>query len=220
MVLAMVTVGTGEREAVAAEGAAASAMQHFRAGQKHYNLSEFGEALREFKEAYRIKDDPAMLFNIAQCQWKLGDLRTAVHSYRAYLRMGKDPPNRAEVENRIQDLENRLKSDEDVRRSAEAAPVQPLPTTVENAPAEQSTAPASLPAAPEAAGTSAAPAVLVTGPATPPAPAARPLYRRWWFWTALGVVVVAAAAGGLAWATRGQTGDCSGETACWKLGGN
>jgi Tfp pilus assembly protein PilF len=95
--------------------------QHFRAGLKHYNLGEFDEALREFKEAYRQGDDPAMLYNIGQCQRKLGDLRSALHSYRSYLRMGKDVANRAEVEGRIQDIEAQLKAEEEGTKATAAA---------------------------------------------------------------------------------------------------
>jgi len=108
------------------------ALTHFRVGHKHYNLGEFAEALREFKEAYRLKDDPAFLFNLGQCQWKLHDDEGALHSYRAYLRLKKDAPNRTEVEARVLDLERRT--------AGRAAPPVLSPTSAPSSDAQRPSA--------------------------------------------------------------------------------
>jgi hypothetical protein len=42
-------------------------------------------------------------------------------------------------------------------------------------------------------GASAPAAPLSAAPAAPPPPAERPVYRRWWFWTAIGAVAITAA---------------------------
>jgi tetratricopeptide (TPR) repeat protein len=70
----------------------------YESGMAHYNLSEFDKALVDFKEGYRLKHDPAFLFNIGQCQRQLGDPAGAALTYRAYLRESPDAPNRAEVQ--------------------------------------------------------------------------------------------------------------------------
>lgn len=153
----------------AADAATQKARDAFREGQKHYNLGEFSQALDRFKEAYRIKPDPVLLYNIGQCQWKMGEVKAAVHSYRAYLRGAGDVPNRPEVEARIAELEQRLRE-----QDAAATP-----------PRDDGTPPGAAPAPPPA------PAPVVTATTLPePAPVERSVTRQWWFWTALGVAVV------------------------------
>jgi tetratricopeptide (TPR) repeat protein len=156
------------------------ARQHYEQAVAHYNLDEFAPALAEFREAYRLKPDPSFLFNIAQCHRKLGDTDAALDFYRKYLRSLPDAPNRADVERMIADLR--------ARQPAPAPSAPPPPVEVPPAPPPPAASPAATPA----------PSALVTlapGPA-PETPA--PVYRRWWFWTALGAVVVGGVAAGVA----------------------
>ena len=97
----------GARAAHAApdESQLAVAKQHYAAATKFYDLAEYEGALREFKEAYRAVEDPAFLFNIAQCHRKLGHAPDAITFYRNYLRRAPQAANRAEVERRIAELE-------------------------------------------------------------------------------------------------------------------
>src|SRR5688500_14141498 len=81
------------------------AIAHFQKGNNHYKLSNYREELAHFKEAFLAKPDPALLFNIAQCHWKLGDRSEAVTFYRRYLRDVPNAPNRRDVEKRIAELE-------------------------------------------------------------------------------------------------------------------
>lgn len=77
----------------------------YESATKHYNLSEYQQALDEYKEAYRIKDDAAFLFNIAQCNRQLNDPASAAKSYRAFLRESPGAKNRAAVEKLIDDMD-------------------------------------------------------------------------------------------------------------------
>src|SRR5262245_56298095 len=86
------------------ESRVAEAKQHSAAATKFYDLAEYENALREFKEAYRAVEDPAFLFNIAQCHRKLGQTQDAITFYRTYLRRAPQSANRAEVERRIAEL--------------------------------------------------------------------------------------------------------------------
>ena len=70
-----------------------------------YNLGRFSEALSEYEAAYLAVQDPPFLFNIAQCHRKMGKNKEALESYRSYLRVAPDAPNRAEVQRRISELE-------------------------------------------------------------------------------------------------------------------
>ncbi len=84
--------------------AAATAKACFKRGRTHYQLGEYREALKEFKEAYRLKPDASFLYNIAQCHRQLGDLADAIKFYGNYLREAPDAANRNEVERQIREL--------------------------------------------------------------------------------------------------------------------
>src|SRR5262249_61593444 len=120
----------------ASEAQLAEARQHQAAGSKLYDLAEYEAALHEFKEAYRAVEDPAFLFNIAQCHRKLGHAQDAITFDRNYLRRAPRAANRAEVERRIAELE----------RAPAPAPAPPAETP----PAAPPTPPVLAPSAPPA----------------------------------------------------------------------
>ena len=156
-----------------------SARAHYEQAVSHYNLDEFAPALAEFREAYRLKPDPSFLFNIAQCHRKLGENAAALDFYRKYLRSLPDAPNRPEIERMIAELRER-------GAEADAAPVVPIAPVLAPAQAPAPEPAASLNLAPPPADAAVPPATV------PPAPEPSAVYRRWWFWTALGVVAAGA----------------------------
>lgn len=81
--------------------ATAQAKEHFKSGTRHYALAEYALALDDFKEAYRLRDDPAFLYNIAQCHRLLGNHDEAVRFYQTYLRQSPAAANRPDVEQLI-----------------------------------------------------------------------------------------------------------------------
>src|SRR5512141_162115 len=74
------------------------AKAHFNAGQSHYNLNEFSEALQAFKDAYRLYPDPVFLYNLGQCERQLNHDEEAIRFYRSFLRNMPKAPNKAEVQ--------------------------------------------------------------------------------------------------------------------------
>ena len=86
------------------------AREHYQRGLTHYDIKEYPEALAEFKNAYRVVQDPAFLFNIAQCYRKLGQNVEALDYYHNYMRRFPSAPNRSEVERRIQEIEREQES--------------------------------------------------------------------------------------------------------------
>jgi tetratricopeptide (TPR) repeat protein len=188
---------------------AAKAREHFAQGSRLYDLSEYAKALEEFKEAYTLVDDPAFLFNIAQCHRKLGNLDEAITFYKRFLRRSTSSKNRPEVERRIAELE----------REQAAKPRKPPPTTTQAAPAPVAAAPPpgpDLAARPAPAGPPQA-AISAT-PAPPAASGGSPFYRSGWFWAGTAVVVLGAAATVLV-LSRGGAGGGPGCPDCDATGG-
>jgi tetratricopeptide (TPR) repeat protein len=166
----------------AAKGSKEAARAAFKQATQHFNLGEYGDALDAFKEAYRNFEDPVFLFNIAQCQRMLGNKQEAVRGYRTFLREAPDAPNRAEVQALVSNLEQQLRTEE----AAQHTPPQGTE------PPSRSATPA--PAVPEAG--------VVASPA---ATHERPVYRKWWLWTAVGVAAAGLAVGLGVGLTRGGT---------------
>jgi tetratricopeptide (TPR) repeat protein len=200
----------------------AKAREHYQKGLTHYDIKEFSEALTEFKNAYRIVQDPAFLFNIAQCYRKLGQDVEALDYYRNYVRRFPTSPNRAEVDRRIQEIEREQEAKPhptnpppnndqkpDARSGGTITPISPPPPNGNSTGGQTNLAPPPPP-----------PDSSTTLVATAPSPAGESpaIYKRWWFWAGVGVVVAAGAAVGIAVATRGQVGDCRGITPCRTVG--
>lgn len=83
----------------------AQAKAHYGRGTSYYNLGRYREALAEYEAAYLAVQDPPFLFNIGQCQRKMGKDREALGAYRSYLRVAPNAPNRFDVQKRIAELE-------------------------------------------------------------------------------------------------------------------
>jgi tetratricopeptide (TPR) repeat protein len=147
------------------------ARAHYQKGGKLYDLGKYLDAAKEYEAAYQIKDDPVLLFNIGQAYRLARSYPDAIRAYRSYLRRRPDAPNRAEVENRIREMQELV---EKQSSNAEKPPAGPM------APAE--TAPAA----------GATPAPTNTTTQVPPPREEKPLYKKWWLWTAVGGVVVVA----------------------------
>jgi hypothetical protein len=176
-----------------------------------YKLGRFQKALEGYARAYELFPAPALLFDIGQCHRQLKDWERAIFFFEGYLREETNPARRRLA----QDLVAAARAELDKQRAeARAAP----PSSTSASDATTTTPPAATtPVEPQAA-TQPPPAVpapsapsspaLVATPSAPdePPPAARskPITERWWFWTALGVGLLAVG-GGVAYALSGTT---------------
>ncbi len=158
----------------------ADARRAFVSGMKHFDLGEYGQALDDFKNGYRAKEDPVFLYNIAQCYRMMKQNGDAIRYYRLYLSRAPDASNRAEIEERI------VKLQELVDREPQKQPATPPPAPTQPPAALQST-----------------PTTTVV--ATPAAPAKTPVYKKWWLWTLVGVAAVGAGVGLGVGLTRSST---------------
>jgi hypothetical protein len=152
------------------------AKARFVSGQSHYNLNEFPEALRDFKEGYRLFPDPVFLFNLGQCERQLGHPDEAIRFYRSFLREQPKAPNRQDVLHKIEEMEALQKSKpaEADKGAPPSAPLEPAGAAKPGAqPTEEKPAPAQqkAPATP-LVGAVQTPAAA---PPTAPSPAAQAL---------------------------------------------
>jgi tetratricopeptide (TPR) repeat protein len=167
------------------------AREEFKTGARYFEIADYPRALEHFKTAYVAFEDPAILFNIAQCERLLNHKPEALRAYRIYLQKKPDSPNRADIENIIATLQDAINKDQKAttmppvgvegQKPADENPPVPAPETP---PPAVTTPPPSPPPAATAANT------------PPPAPE-KPIYKRWWLWAAAGAVVVAAVAVGV-----------------------
>jgi hypothetical protein len=60
-------------------------------GQDAYDRKIYGEAIERWKASYRMSNEEALFFNIAQAQRLSGDCHGAIESYRRYMTSNPDP---------------------------------------------------------------------------------------------------------------------------------
>jgi tetratricopeptide (TPR) repeat protein len=167
-------------EAFASADAMSQAKEHYRRGTQLYDLGRYLEAADEYKEAFTLSDRPAFLFNIGQAYRLAGKAKDALGAYQGFLRRDPNSPQRNEVEQHIEELKQQI--EEEAKIAAEKAAAEKA--AADKAAAEKA-------AAEKAAAEKPAAAKLVVVP--PPRPT--PVYKKWWLWTIVGVVVAGAATG-------------------------
>ena len=156
-----------------------SAKAHFDEAQKHFAVGEFHEAGEEYQLAYKAKPDPALLYDAATAFRLANEPERAIVLYRNYLQFYPNQPNAADVRNVVEQLREGIAAAARAKDTPPKEPLKPAPAVEEPKVAEATPAPTVVAVAPE------------------PAPERRgtPVYKRWWLWTIVGVVVVGAAAG-------------------------
>lgn len=103
------------------------AKELFKKAEVHFSLGEFEKALRLYKEAYKTKPLPELLFNIGQCHRNMDQCERALFFFRQFLVRFPDAPNRKDVEQLIRICEAEEKSKQS-QTQPEAKPAsQPAP---------------------------------------------------------------------------------------------
>jgi tetratricopeptide (TPR) repeat protein len=153
------------------------AREHYERGTAFYDLGQYREAAHEYEEAFKVRNDPALLFNIGQAYRFGADYASALRAYRSYLRRLPDARNRTEVLGHIGTLQRLV---DEQRRALSSPSTGTMAPNGEPRPEPGELHP------------------LTLTPSAPPPPPPRPLARRWWLWTSLaGALVVAGAAVGV-----------------------
>jgi hypothetical protein len=98
-------------------------------GARAYAERHYRTAIEKFVEAYAIDHDPNLLFNIARCYEKLGDLGAAIEKYEAFVAApGADTEGRIKAKASLVELEE-LKQQGGVTPKDAAAPAGESETT-------------------------------------------------------------------------------------------
>jgi hypothetical protein len=158
--------------------------EHFNRGTRDYNIQDWSNALKEYKEAYSLDPRPEYLWSIAQTQRMSGDCRSAILTYKAYQRTASSTQANA-----AQDLIKKCETDLAAQQRAveqTTAPPPPPPPALPPSTAAPKSAPAPLPAP--------------APPASPSPPPPAPPDEHAWYADALGDTLFV---GGLALATVG-----------------
>lgn len=90
------------------EAPALSAEKAYQQAETHYQSQEYQAALALYLQAYQINGEPAMLFNVAQCERHLGMHAEAITHFRAFLERVPASPYRKEIEELIKRSEDVL----------------------------------------------------------------------------------------------------------------
>jgi hypothetical protein len=120
----------------------------FDEAEKKFKIGEYQLALADYKAAYLLTGEPALLFNIGQCHRFLGNDQEAIKSYKVFLRdANPDGSSRAIAEKLIAELEGKSPSEQKATLEAKAptgaegaiffldgAPLGPLPISTTIAP--------------------------------------------------------------------------------------
>src|SRR5262245_53226204 len=174
---------------VAAEDKEA-AREAYKEGTRQFDIGEYRAALEAFKRAYLNYEEPAFLFNIAQCHRMLGEKQEALRVYRTFLRKLPDAPNRNEIQKIMNNLEAAIANEEAAKARSPQGTIEP-PSHVTQPP---STPPPSTPSESKKAKPQAEKPVVVAKEA--PAPSApTPVYKKWWLWTTVALVAVGVGVG-------------------------
>lgn len=73
-----------------------------------FNVGDFGAALAEATQAYKLEPNPGLLYNLAQAHRALKHWERAEFFYRGYLRGKPNAPNRAQVEKLIAEMQTEI----------------------------------------------------------------------------------------------------------------
>jgi tetratricopeptide (TPR) repeat protein len=168
---------------------AADAKAHYQRATAHFAVGEYREAAAEYEEAFKLKQDPAILFNAAQAHRLAGDNQKALLIDNNVIKLYPTSQYATDSRERIDKLAQSGTSPPAAVPAESPGRMRPAPSLVPvAAPAPPASPQPPALAAPAPAAISPS-TMLIATPAPPPEPEGKPVYTRWWFWAAAGGVV-------------------------------
>jgi tetratricopeptide (TPR) repeat protein len=200
------------------------AKAHFNTGQIYYERGRFPDAAHEFEEAYRLSNRAELLYNMGKAYDGSSDAARALRAYRRFLANVKESPDRAWVEGRVDQLAKivgRLDITSTVAGSTVKLDGQELGLTPLSEPVDVNPGGHDIEVAREGYATWKTRVVAGPGQLVPVAAEPKehvkivrvevekkstPLYKRWWVWTAVGVVAAGVVVGAVVGTQTGGDG--------------
>ena len=173
-----------------------------RAAKKACLVGDVEKGVEILADLYVDTNDATYIYNQGRCFEQNGKNDQAVLRFKEYLRKAKDLP---QTEN-----DAVLKKIDDLQSGQRAG--QPAPATLV-APAAPVPAAAAIP---PSAAVATTPAPLGITQPSPEPQESPPVYKRWWFWTGIGAVVVGGAVTGILLSKKSaaKSPDCDGVGTC------
>lgn len=152
-----------------------------------FDAGKYDEAFANFQSAYQRRQMPWLLVNIGRTAQRLGRPAEAIQYYERYKKA--EPNIDAETEKRINryiEQARALLEQTPEQQPLQGKPSEPTPEVKPSEPPKPSLQPS-----------------LVVQPVDKPA--SQPVYKKWWFWTIIGVAVAGGVAGAVAGATLSKS---------------
>lgn len=164
--------------------------EHVDAAIRLYQQNDVEASIKEFEAAYALRQLPRLLLNLGQAHRKLGHAKEALGYYEFYLRAEPNPKPeiKAELETYVQqtramlEAAERMEAEKKAQEAAKTAPQE-----------EVAPEPAPPPLLPEPV--RPVPLVAPGASVQKTRPKPTPVYRRWWFWGAIGLATAGIVAG-------------------------
>ena len=101
LVMLLLAQAAGWPGSPAAWAQADLAVNHYRSADSYYRQGKYADALREFRESYRLSQKVDLLYNIGQVYERMGKLAEAIKTYGEYLNRSKrdEPALRSKIAN-------------------------------------------------------------------------------------------------------------------------
>jgi tetratricopeptide (TPR) repeat protein len=115
----------GKEQQEKRKDSSAEASDPYKKGSAAFDLGQFDEAIKYFEAAYKLKTQPALLYNLGQAHRMAGHLEKALRFYQTYLAKAPNPPNRAAVEAHIAQLKEALSEQKRAAEEERKAIAQP-----------------------------------------------------------------------------------------------
>jgi hypothetical protein len=165
-----------------------------------FAAGRYDDALGLFAKLYAETLHPVYLRNIGRCHQKLKQPDQAIDKFNEYLVKEKkiSADERKEIDGYIKEMQ--ALKDEQARAAAPPPPANPPPPVTPVTPVNPNPPPPYYGTMPPPNNTTSG--TLIAQPQ--PREEETPVYKKWWFWTGIGVVAVAAGVG-VYFATKGGT---------------
>ena len=184
VVLLVLAAGSVARAAPPSRAAVAEARRHLERGNALYQQGRYDDAVTELLAGYGIDPKPDFLYAIGQAERKRGDCKAAIRYYQEYVDTGQSQQRTLAVLMQI----DRCKQELAAAGPSAKPSTPPAATSEPTAPPTTTETPPPVVATPE-------PPAAAPSPVEPAPSDRRPLYKRWWLWTVVGVAAAGAAVG-------------------------